>query len=582
MNNLIQQAEHLTKAFHDTYWLYRDKDAVLDFMDEDIAMLGLGMVHSLRGKANVANQLAKNFALYPRAFLLSNEETNITYVSDTIYFVEEFFNITVDDDSHDGVFANVSSSIYWEQIGDTFKIKRIHMSSVDEIIGIDFLMENIPGGVVCFSDDKEMTMLNYNDEFLRISGYTKKELEEEYNNSYALLIHSEDIEMVQELFSIQKKIGNKVRLDYRLIGKSGAKHTIINIMEYGQVVLHDGKRRIYSILIDVTETQVLISKLNDVAKMNETIVELSSDIVFQWNPMENEISFSENWIDKFGYSPYTKNIYETIIDKKLVYADDIDALKLFMQQLLHKGTSLTTELRIYRADNTYIWCRLKASMQVDDSGNITECVGVIVDIDDAKAEADTLRRQAESDALTGLYNKSTTERLSRVYLRSLDDHSKCAFIIVDLDNFKSVNDVYGHPRGDMLLSDFAKELMRIFRKEDIIGRLGGDEFGILMKDIPNVEIVKSKADEILNAINKISEKNNYEVSGSIGIACSSSCDNSYSRLYHNADLSLYYVKTRGKNDYFVFDEECLDEEALLEERKVIPKREDPDALVHFV
>ena len=101
----------------------------------------------------------------------------------------------------------------------------------------------------------------------------------------------------------------------------------------------------------------------------------------------------------------------------------------------------------------------------------------------------------KTDALTGLYNKETTEQLTDELL-SEDENKSHAFLILDVDCFKQINDIYGHAVGDIVLQKFGKLLKGTFREGDILGRIGGDEFGVIMKNIQTKDIAMKKAERI--------------------------------------------------------------------------------------
>ncbi len=132
--------------------------------------------------------------------------------------------------------------------------------------------------------------------------------------------------------------------------------------------------------------------------------------------------------------------------------------------------------------------------------------------------------------------------------------------IVDIDDFKSVNDNLGHYFGDLVLGEVANNLRSKFRDEDIVGRIGGDEFIVFMQNISDEATITDKAEKISAAFNNTySGKNNtYKISGSIGIARYPIDGNSYEELYKAADKALYQSKLAGKDCYTFYSKEFLD------------------------
>ncbi|MEG0734101.1 GGDEF domain-containing protein, partial [Anaerorhabdus sp.] len=122
-----------------------------------------------------------------------------------------------------------------------------------------------------------------------------------------------------------------------------------------------------------------------------------------------------------------------------------------------------------------------------------------------------------------------------------------ALLMLDIDDFKDVNDRYGHAEGDRVLGEVAIELKERFRSRDIVGRVGGDEFTILMTDIPSKDVAIKKAEELCSAIrNRRFTK--CEITVSIGIAFAND-EKSFNEIYNEADEALYQAKNNGKNQF---------------------------------
>ena len=189
----------------------------------------------------------------------------------------------------------------------------------------------------------------------------------------------------------------------------------------------------------------------------------------------------------------------------------------------------------------------------DSITNDIKALAYVKDIDKQKNEEIRLKLKAERDTLTGLYNKGTTEKLINDFLNSEEASlGMHAFLIVDIDNFKSVNDNLGHVFGDKVLFEVSKNLKPIFRKDDIVGRIGGDEFTIFIKSLTKDLIIKITND-ILNDASKIKVKDNHKITLSIGIAFTDDSTKLYKDLFSKADKALYLSKADGKNCYSTYE-----------------------------
>ena len=162
-----------------------------------------------------------------------------------------------------------------------------------------------------------------------------------------------------------------------------------------------------------------------------------------------------------------------------------------------------------------------------------------------------LLKASQMDALTGLYNKKVTEeRINEVLLEQPE--AMHAFLILDLDRFKEVNDGYGHAAGDAVLREFAGLLRNYFRENDVIGRIGGDEFVVLMKNVDSKDSVRNRTGSLVQKIGELEFSDMPEhITSSIGIAFAPKQGDCYMDLYKAADGALYETKRRGRNGYTV-------------------------------
>ena len=172
-----------------------------------------------------------------------------------------------------------------------------------------------------------------------------------------------------------------------------------------------------------------------------------------------------------------------------------------------------------------------------------------------KRRQNILLAYANTDALTGLCNKEKTKNDIEQWLDKVEEHRGIqAFIIMDIDFFKGVNDTYGHVSGDLVLQKIGSFLQNQFRDGDILGRIGGDEFVIFMKNVDTVEHLKAKAKEVAEGISKIQipELEGKMLSASIGISYAPDYGEEYLDLYNHADEALYETKRNGRNGYTVY------------------------------
>ena len=166
-----------------------------------------------------------------------------------------------------------------------------------------------------------------------------------------------------------------------------------------------------------------------------------------------------------------------------------------------------------------------------------------------------LRERADTDLLTGLNNKLATENRIKEYIKDNPDTLAMMFVL-DIDDFKKINDTMGHAFGDEVLSNLGKRISANFRVTDIIGRTGGDEFTIFLKALKDDSNTLSEAKKLVNFFKgfEVGEYVKYSVSASIGAAVFPADGNDFESLYKAADQALYKAKKRGKNQLAFYDD----------------------------
>ncbi len=203
-----------------------------------------------------------------------------------------------------------------------------------------------------------------------------------------------------------------------------------------------------------------------------------------------------------------------------------------------------------------VW--LSISCLYNDKGEIERYIAILYDLTDQKKSQDRINYLAHYDMLTGLPNRSMfRERLSHAIKIAERQNTIIAVLFVDLDNFKQVNDSYGHPVGDELLCEVAKKLKRCVRKSDTLSRLGGDEFMLLLENMNTVHSVKTAAQKIVGVLAepvKVGEKGMY-LSASVGIALYPGDGTDVDTLVKNADVAMYRSKEFGRNQFRFYKEE---------------------------
>ncbi len=165
-----------------------------------------------------------------------------------------------------------------------------------------------------------------------------------------------------------------------------------------------------------------------------------------------------------------------------------------------------------------------------------------------------LERKAYVDGLTGITNRAGFEKSFKSVF--VEQSGKGALFLIDLDNFKAVNDNLGHPEGDAVLIHTAQVLKTVFRGTDIVARLGGDEFVVYAPTMESADVIRVKSQHFLEIVQKtydLPSGGSVTVTASVGVALFPAHGSTYEVLYNSADTALYAAKEKGKNRYVLYD-----------------------------
>ena len=179
-------------------------------------------------------------------------------------------------------------------------------------------------------------------------------------------------------------------------------------------------------------------------------------------------------------------------------------------------------------------------------------------LEEKTREVSVMKDIAQQDALTGLWDRVYTQDAVNGLL---SDGGEGALLMIDIDNFKSVNDNYGHSSGDDILRTLAEALRSACREEDVLCRIGGDEFTVYLKDLKSKPVIRSRVSDIIADVHARITQMDFagNTTISVGIAIAPEDGGDFASLYSAADKALYYVKRNGKNSYHFFSDKLTGE-----------------------
>ncbi len=405
------------------------------------------------------------------------------------------------------------------------------------------LLEAIPDCLLICNDEGLITFANKASE--RIFGYVSKELmgqkiEFLIPDRY-LMTHQKHIRHYFEASSLRP-----MGAGLNLYGKHRDGHEFSVEISLSPIELDDGLFTLATVR-DITERK----KTEDAKAMLLALVESSDEaiigkdlkgIIFSWNKAAEDL---------YGYTS-TEMIGRSV--KRLFPEDKQDEFEGIMHEISHCGHIKNKESFRVHKDGHTIPVSITISPIINSQGKVMGASTTARDITQEKLLEKKLRHLAEHDPLTGLINRPLFEdRIEQAISQTKRQKDLMAVCFLDIDDFKNVNDLYGHTTGDLLLCAVTKRIQSCLREIDTFARLGGDEFALILLSIKKESDVVKIVKKIMHFFSKgfLIENHPIQVTLSVGISLYPR-DGEQSHI-EKADAAMYYVKNHGKNNFKFYD-----------------------------
>ncbi|GLK54250.1 diguanylate cyclase (GGDEF)-like protein/PAS domain S-box-containing protein [Methylopila capsulata] len=373
------------------------------------------------------------------------------------------------------------------------------------------------------------------------------------DDQFMAAIHPEDRQRVSDALSQAIETGAVYRCKYRVKAAAGPTRWVITSAkpafdEAGDV------SRLLGVIIDVTDQMETASALAESRFQFQTLTETLPQIVWSCDAEGRHDYFSTRWSEFTGIQPE-----ETSEDtwKALVYPEHWPIVTEVWEHARSTGAPYDIDYRFRHRSGAYRWLRVMALPIRDERGRITRWFGTSTDIHETyliNEERERLAREFEriatEDHLTGvLTRRAFLERTSKLEDGQPRSQRQTSVLMLDIDHFKSINDTYGHPAGDQVLSETAAMIKASVRKQDIVGRLGGEEFAVFLPRCARDEAI-SVAERIRKSVeSRIVSFNDRSLRATVSIGATSASPKCIhlERLLTTADKALYEAKTSGRN-----------------------------------
>ncbi len=387
---------------------------------------------------------------------------------------------------------------------------------------------------------------------------------------FRALRHPDDADWLEEVHQRVLKEGGPLSLVYRIILGDGTLKWVHHVSsEVGRSAAGVVRN---SVVVDVTELQLAKQALEASEERWRLALDASGDGVWDWHIQTDKEYYSPRFLQMYGYTQQQLDNDPRIVDS-LTHPQDRPQLERDRQAHFDgREPVYRNEHRVRMHDGSWKWV-LSRGMVVsrDAQGRPLRMIGTHTDISQRKAAEQLVWQQAHFDTLTGLPNRVTMRARLEGALARGDAGDAVAVLFMDLDHFKEVNDTLGHDQGDALLRQAAQRLEQCAGDGNTVARMGGDEFTLLLTDLPAGPDVRQtlqpRLQFMLDAMARAFDLSGEQVfvSASIGVALYPQDARSVEDLFKHADQALYVAKGAGRNRYSFFTP-ALQEAALTRAR----------------
>ena len=276
-----------------------------------------------------------------------------------------------------------------------------------------------------------------------------------------------------------------------------------------------------------------------------------SIILFSYLPKEDTVEFSSVFSPVLGGKTSFRNALTLFRASELIHENDREDFLRLLERCQREEGWVENTLRFHLAQGRYGWLEIRLHREALNTESVIS--GTMINVSEWKNEVNRWKEKATRDALTGLYNRAYYEQTVQSQLEQKAFDS-AALIFIDVDDFKRVNDTFGHMFGDNVLCYVAKQILGIFRHSDVIARYGGDEFVVFAPSI-QPDVLKDRLQRLCNAFKfpYRGESIEYKMSVTLGAAIYPNDGGDYDTLLHHADCALYEAKNLGKDRFVLYE-----------------------------
>lgn len=309
---------------------------------------------------------------------------------------------------------------------------------------------------------------------------------------------------------------------------------------------------IFGMMENIHAKMTMKSEVSTLNKYFTAMQNLSENILFHVDVKTRTFKHASKYAESAGLPTEIPNFIDVFIQSGFIRPEDSEKYRECTEKLL-SGENMEYEIQASVGAGVYEWFNNKSEFIYNEKGEPIEIFGVIENIQKQK----DLEQKASHDLMTKVLNKVSFEEESEGIMLKVYPDKKHALIFIDLDDFKGVNDKLGHTYGDILLTTVGKRLKRHVREGDLVGRIGGDEFAVMLCNISDEQSVLERTNVMLESVKKNFSHEGISVGirASVGVAVYPQHGENYKDLIGKSDFAVYESKRRGKNVVSMYTEE---------------------------
>lgn len=441
------------------------------------------------------------------------------------------------------------------KLTESLSDKDLQAFMADDYSSLRLLLDMLGCAVVKiqFGTGLQRTVLWANDAFFHLTGATREEYDSlEHSGNPNNVLHPDDIDYVFARFKEHVHTRKPLHIQYRVHHKDG--HYVWLDVKSSYIGDVDGKPVFINIMFDIT-AQKQAQDLSNRGLIQAALLSYACmEHIFEYDVTTDTMELIRNFEAYLEETRFIPNFTQNPDARTEMHPED---RQKFMD-LLRDESVFTTKspksikIRISHDMVTFEWFVVTCLGFVEESTGHRKVLGKMVNVNDAELQLQRLSHRSKTDSMTGAYNKSSMTEQSRQFM-GLGIGG--ALVMIDIDNFKSVNDNNGHAFGDEVIVYVVKTLRECVRQDDLIGRMGGDEFSVLLTNVDGAQ-AKERMEEYSQAIkaNLHTLSHDYPITLSIGLATFPQDAQSFNDLYQKADMALYHSKTHGKDQVITYSD----------------------------